>query len=135
MLGDGKTAYDHDHDNAEHELAACSVSRLRLDGSILDLVGLIDEFCQQEHFRRQDTPTKARITYIKGKMLQVTEAGYATRSRRLMHDSKLSSNYKRRTPKNGPSASSFKPSSRKTHTSDFQLSPETYQTTTSQSLA
>lgn len=27
MLGDGKTAYDHDHDNAAHELAACSVSR------------------------------------------------------------------------------------------------------------
>ncbi|ORY26667.1 putative lectin [Naematelia encephala] len=48
MLGDGKTAYDHDHDNAEHELAGCS-----------------------ENFRRRDVPTKARLTYIKGKMLQL----------------------------------------------------------------
>ncbi|WWC91551.1 uncharacterized protein L201_006497 [Kwoniella dendrophila CBS 6074] len=49
MLGDGKTQYDHDHDNEAHELAGCS-----------------------ENFRRQgDTPTKARITYIKNKILQV----------------------------------------------------------------
>ena len=26
MMGDGKKSYDHDHDNQEHELAACSVS-------------------------------------------------------------------------------------------------------------
>ena len=29
MMGDGKTAYDHDHDNAANELAACSVGQLR----------------------------------------------------------------------------------------------------------
>jgi len=28
MMGDGKTSYDHDHDNAENEFAACSVSNL-----------------------------------------------------------------------------------------------------------
>jgi hypothetical protein len=28
MMGDGKTTYDHDHDNAANELAACSVSRV-----------------------------------------------------------------------------------------------------------
>ncbi|WVQ84880.1 hypothetical protein IAT38_007043 [Cryptococcus sp. DSM 104549] len=49
MLGDGKTAYDHDHDNEGNELAGCS-----------------------ENFRRRnDVPTKARLTYIKGKMLQL----------------------------------------------------------------
>ncbi|WWC94695.1 hypothetical protein V866_001543 [Kwoniella sp. B9012] len=49
MLGDGKTKYDHDHDNEANELAGCS-----------------------ENFRRQgDTPTKARLTYIKGKTLQL----------------------------------------------------------------
>ncbi|WRT70385.1 uncharacterized protein IL334_007383 [Kwoniella shivajii] len=49
MLGDGKTQYDHDHDNEAHELAGCS-----------------------ENFRRRgDTPTKVRLTYVKGKMLQV----------------------------------------------------------------
>ncbi|KAK4689344.1 hypothetical protein P7C73_g759, partial [Tremellales sp. Uapishka_1] len=48
MLGDGKTAYDNDHDNVGHELAGCS-----------------------ENFRRRDIATKVRITYIKGKMLQV----------------------------------------------------------------
>ena len=26
MMGDGQKSYDHDHDNQEHELAACSVS-------------------------------------------------------------------------------------------------------------
>jgi hypothetical protein len=26
MIGDGKTAYDHDHDNEADEAAACSVS-------------------------------------------------------------------------------------------------------------
>jgi mannose-binding lectin 2 len=26
MMGDGKTAYDHDHDNDANELGACSVS-------------------------------------------------------------------------------------------------------------
>ncbi|KAL7418348.1 hypothetical protein Q5752_006806 [Cryptotrichosporon argae] len=48
MLGDGKTSYDHDHDNAANEIAGCS-----------------------EHFRRRDVATKARLTYIKGKMLQL----------------------------------------------------------------
>ena len=28
MSGDGKTQYDHDHDNESHELAGCSVSLL-----------------------------------------------------------------------------------------------------------
>ncbi|WWC71850.1 uncharacterized protein I206_105809 [Kwoniella pini CBS 10737] len=49
MLGDGKTQYDHDHDNEAHEIAGCS-----------------------HNFRRQgDTPTKARLTYVKGKLLQL----------------------------------------------------------------
>ncbi|KAK1922054.1 lectin [Papiliotrema laurentii] len=48
MLGDGKTAYDHDHDNEAHEIAACS-----------------------DNFRRRDIPTKARLTYLKGKTLQL----------------------------------------------------------------
>ncbi|WWD19506.1 hypothetical protein CI109_103967 [Kwoniella shandongensis] len=49
MLGDGKTAYDHDHDNEAHELAGCS-----------------------ENFRRRgEVPTKARLTYIKGKVFQL----------------------------------------------------------------
>jgi mannose-binding lectin 2 len=49
MLGDGKTSYDHDHDNAANEIAGCS-----------------------ENFRRRDIPTKARLSYIKGKVLQVS---------------------------------------------------------------
>ncbi|KAK8853092.1 hypothetical protein IAR55_003793 [Kwoniella newhampshirensis] len=49
MVGDGKTAYDHDRDNEAHELAGCS-----------------------ENFRRQgDVPTKARLTHVKGKVLQL----------------------------------------------------------------
>ncbi|GFZ48585.1 hypothetical protein JCM24511_06333 [Saitozyma sp. JCM 24511] len=48
MLGDGKTSYDHDHDNAANEIAGCS-----------------------ENFRRRDIPTKARLSYIKGKVLQL----------------------------------------------------------------
>lgn len=48
MNGDGKTAYDHAHDNAENELAACS-----------------------ENFRRKDFPTKARLTYLRNKFLQL----------------------------------------------------------------
>jgi len=48
MLGDGKTAYDNAHDNAANEIAACS-----------------------ENFRRRDIPTKARLTYVKGRMLQL----------------------------------------------------------------
>lgn len=49
MLGDGKTSYDHEHDNAANEIAGCS-----------------------ENFRRRDIPTKARLSYIKGKVLQVS---------------------------------------------------------------
>lgn len=49
MIGDGKTAYDHDHDNEAGEAAACS-----------------------ENFRRRDITTKARLTYLKGKTLLVS---------------------------------------------------------------
>ncbi|WVQ72960.1 hypothetical protein IAR50_002522 [Cryptococcus sp. DSM 104548] len=49
MLGDGKTGYEQDTDNEVNELAGCS-----------------------ENFRRRnDVPTKARLTYIKGKVLQL----------------------------------------------------------------
>lgn len=48
MLGDGQTSYDHDHDNAETELAACSID-----------------------FRSKDVATRIRLVYLKGKMLQL----------------------------------------------------------------
>jgi len=48
MMGDGKKKYDLDHDNAEHELAACS-----------------------ENFRRRDVATKGRLTFIKGHGLEL----------------------------------------------------------------
>lgn len=49
MLGDGKTSYDHDRDNEANEIGGCS-----------------------ENFRRRgDVPTKARLTYVKGRALQV----------------------------------------------------------------
>ncbi|WVO18712.1 hypothetical protein L204_106432 [Cryptococcus depauperatus] len=49
MRGDGRTSYNHDNDNEEGEIAGCS-----------------------ENFRRRgDVPTKARLTYIKGKVLQL----------------------------------------------------------------
>lgn len=48
MLGDGSTTYDHDHDNAETELAACSID-----------------------FRSKDVATRVRLVYLKGKILQV----------------------------------------------------------------
>ncbi|KAL1409979.1 hypothetical protein Q8F55_003979 [Vanrija albida] len=48
MLGDGKTKYDLDGDNAAGELAGCS-----------------------ENFRRRDVATKARLTYVQGRGLQV----------------------------------------------------------------
>lgn len=48
MLGDGQTKYDLDGDNAAHELAGCS-----------------------ENFRRRDVATKARLTYVHGRGLQV----------------------------------------------------------------
>lgn len=46
MLGDGKTAYDHDHDNQEHELAACSID-----------------------FRKRDARTMLKLRYDKGDRL------------------------------------------------------------------
>ncbi|KAJ9123098.1 hypothetical protein QFC22_001288 [Naganishia vaughanmartiniae] len=42
MLGDGKTAYDHEHDNEKTELAGCSVD-----------------------VRRREVATKLRLTYLK----------------------------------------------------------------------
>ncbi|KIR33941.1 lectin, mannose-binding 2 [Cryptococcus deuterogattii 99/473] len=49
MLGDGKTSYDHDRDNEGNEIGGCS-----------------------ENFRRRgDVPTKARLTYVKGRALQL----------------------------------------------------------------
>ncbi|WVF73171.1 hypothetical protein IAT40_007990 [Kwoniella sp. CBS 6097] len=49
MLGDGRTSYDHEHDNEAHEIGGCS-----------------------ENFRRRgEVPTKARLTYIKGKKFQL----------------------------------------------------------------
>ncbi|EIW71811.1 hypothetical protein TREMEDRAFT_16819, partial [Tremella mesenterica DSM 1558] len=48
MLGDGQAEYDNGHDNAAGEVAGCS-----------------------ENFRRRDIPTKARVSYIKGRILQV----------------------------------------------------------------
>jgi hypothetical protein len=33
MNGDGKKSYDHSHDNAEHEIAACSVSSISVTPS------------------------------------------------------------------------------------------------------
>ncbi|KAI9633926.1 lectin [Dioszegia hungarica] len=48
MMGDGKTKYDHDNDNADNEIGGCS-----------------------EHFRRRDFPTKARLTYLKSSLLQL----------------------------------------------------------------
>jgi hypothetical protein len=42
MSGDGKTQYDHDHDNESHELAGCSVSSSRAVYQIMaDMVGTI----------------------------------------------------------------------------------------------
>ena len=48
MLGDGQTPYDHGGDNEAHEFAGCSDS-----------------------FRRRAMPTKARLTYMRGKMLRL----------------------------------------------------------------
>ncbi|KAG7566850.1 hypothetical protein FFLO_01351 [Filobasidium floriforme] len=48
MLGDGKTPYDHDHDNQANELAACSMD-----------------------FRRRDTRTMLKLRYIKSKSLSL----------------------------------------------------------------
>lgn len=50
MSGDGKTQYDHDHDNESHELAGCS-----------------------EQFRRREIPTKGRLTYVKSKSRLLVE--------------------------------------------------------------
>jgi hypothetical protein len=83
MLGDGKTSTDIGHDNAANELAACSVSISRPSAHfaerhrdvLLPPPGLYSSFLQtdpQENFRQKDTPTKARLTYIKGHLLQVS---------------------------------------------------------------
>lgn len=49
MLGDGQTSYDHNGDNANTELAGCSIN-----------------------FRRRDVATKARMTYLAGKGFQLS---------------------------------------------------------------
>lgn len=58
MLGDGKTSYDNDHDGAANEIAGCSVRGLH----------------------NADTPTKVRLTMVKGKFLSV-EMDYRGRNR------------------------------------------------------
>jgi hypothetical protein len=42
MIGDGKTQYDHDHDNESHELAGCSVGITRSgENPLAKLLGTI----------------------------------------------------------------------------------------------
>jgi mannose-binding lectin 2 len=72
MLGDGKTPYDHDHDNQANELAACSVG---LDCRIIQIPRHTLLTCyfpiSQMDFRRRDTRTMLKLRYIKNKSLSL----------------------------------------------------------------
>lgn len=72
MLGDGKTPYDHDHDNQANELAACSVS---LNCLIIRIPSrTLLSYCFpmfQMDFRRRDTRTMLKLRYIKSKSLSL----------------------------------------------------------------
>jgi mannose-binding lectin 2 len=95
MMGDGKTKYDHDNDNADNEIGGCSVRLIPLSVSVSGVCG---KLIVQEHFRRRDFPTKARLTYLKSSLLQVsacaasewvrltsTVAGHDPASRRVVY--------------------------------------------------
>lgn len=117
MLGDGKTSYDHDRDNEGNEIGGCS-----------------------ENFRRRgDVPTKARLTYVKGRALQVCPSLMSSHTMpfpQVRQDiatnmATTSLNYKPKSRTNGKSALKRTSISQKTLISASQLLPETSVTITS----